>query len=42
VTSPNQPLSRIQFSTARMSTDPALVLLVRMNENTALEPLEPE
>jgi len=25
-----------------MSTDPALVLLVRMNENTALEPLEPE
>jgi hypothetical protein len=32
VTSPNQPRARIHCATARMSTVPAVVLLVRTNE----------
>ena len=41
VTSPHQPWVRSQFRTARTSTVPELVVLVRTNEKTALLPFEP-
>ena len=41
VASPIQPRVRIQFRTALMSTEPELVLAVRMKEKTAFAPLLP-